>query len=240
MTAQIKSKERVFEHGEVFTNTREVKAMLNMVQQEAVDINSTFLEPACGNGNFLAEILMRKLKSVEQLYRNDGIYTFKRYEDSSLEYTGIRKHALDENVGLFSTVISREDYEQMAAQQRDSMVSTTQYMPIAEKILAATQAKTVTPQKPKVQNTSSIPPKTGKVEATQKPISFTKKDSSESIESKVTEIPKITIGDKVKHKKFGVGTVTDFNGTVMDVRFDEGQKRLGYPFVFENNIIEKL
>ncbi|WP_204649845.1 GIY-YIG nuclease family protein [Gemmiger formicilis] len=171
---------------------------------------------------------------------NEAIYTFKRYEDSSLEYTGIRKHALDENVGLFSTVISREDYEQMAAQQRDSMVSTTQYMPIAEKILAATQAKTVTPQKPKVQNTSSIPPKTGKVEATQKPISFTQKDSSEAIESKVTEIPKITIGDKVKHKKFGVGTVTDFNGTVMDVRFDEGQKRLGYPFVFENNIIEKL
>lgn len=72
MTPQIKSKERVFEHGEVFTNTREVKAMLNMVQQEAVDINSIFLEPACGNGNFLAEILMRKLKSVEQLYRNDG------------------------------------------------------------------------------------------------------------------------------------------------------------------------
>ena len=72
MTPQIKSKDRVFEHGEVFTNTREVKAMLNMVQQEAVDINSTFLEPACGNGNFLAEILMRKLKSVEQLYKNDG------------------------------------------------------------------------------------------------------------------------------------------------------------------------
>lgn len=72
MTPQIKSKKRVSEHGEVFTNPREVIAMLNMVQQEAADINSTFLEPACGNGNFLSEILMRKLKSVEQLYKNNS------------------------------------------------------------------------------------------------------------------------------------------------------------------------
>ena len=41
---------------------------------------------------------------------NDAIYKFKRYEDASLEYTGINKHA-DENIGLFDTVLSREDYE---------------------------------------------------------------------------------------------------------------------------------
>ncbi len=40
---------------------------------------------------------------------NDAVYKFKRYEDSSLEYTGINKHQ-DENVGLFDTVLSKDDY----------------------------------------------------------------------------------------------------------------------------------
>ena len=40
---------------------------------------------------------------------NDAVYNFKRYEDSSLEYTGINKHQ-DENVGLFDTVLSKDDY----------------------------------------------------------------------------------------------------------------------------------
>lgn len=53
MEEQIKSKERVAEHGEVFTNTREVNAMLDMVQSESERIDSRFLEPACGTGNFL-------------------------------------------------------------------------------------------------------------------------------------------------------------------------------------------
>lgn len=67
MAAQIKSKKRVSEHGEVFTNEREVNAMLDMVKKEASDISSTFLEPACGNGNFLIEILSRKLKKAQRL-----------------------------------------------------------------------------------------------------------------------------------------------------------------------------
>lgn len=73
MTAQIKSKERVSEHGEVFTNEREVNAMLDMVKKEASDISSTFLEPACGNGNFLIEILSRKLKKAQRLSRKDHL-----------------------------------------------------------------------------------------------------------------------------------------------------------------------
>ena len=58
---QIKSKKRVTEHGEVFTNEREVKAMLDLVKQETERLDSRFLEPACGDGNFLAEVLDRKL-----------------------------------------------------------------------------------------------------------------------------------------------------------------------------------
>ncbi len=61
---QVKSKKRVTDHGEVFTNQREVNAMLDLVKHETERIDSRFLEPACGNGNFLAEVLKRKLVVV--------------------------------------------------------------------------------------------------------------------------------------------------------------------------------
>ncbi len=66
--SQIKSKKRVQERGEVFTNEREVKAMCDLVAQECDRIDSRFLEPACGDGNFLAEILTRKLTAVTKQY----------------------------------------------------------------------------------------------------------------------------------------------------------------------------
>lgn len=65
---QIKSKERVAGHGEVFTNEREVNAMLDLVKDETERIESRFLEPACGDGNFLIEILRRKLAVVKRQY----------------------------------------------------------------------------------------------------------------------------------------------------------------------------
>ena len=67
---QIKSRERVSAHGEVFTAEREVNAMLDLVKDETARIDSRFLEPACGNGNFLAEILRRKLAVVRAQYRH--------------------------------------------------------------------------------------------------------------------------------------------------------------------------
>ena len=66
---QIKSKKRVRNNGEVFTNEREVNAMLDLVKQETERIDSRFLEPACGNGNFLIEILRRKLEVVKSRYK---------------------------------------------------------------------------------------------------------------------------------------------------------------------------
>lgn len=77
-TKQIKSKERVAAHGEVFTNEREVKAMCDLVSQECDRFDSRFLEPACGDGNFLSEILTRKLARVKKLYKN-STYDYERY-----------------------------------------------------------------------------------------------------------------------------------------------------------------
>jgi len=65
---KIKSKKRVTDHGEVFTNQHEVSAMLDLVKHETESIDSRFLEPACGNSNFLAEVLRRKLAVVDIRY----------------------------------------------------------------------------------------------------------------------------------------------------------------------------
>ena len=69
MAGQVKSKQRVRDHGEVFTNEREVNAMLDLVKDETENIESTFLEPDCGDGNFLSEIIRRKLNIVKESKR---------------------------------------------------------------------------------------------------------------------------------------------------------------------------
>lgn len=73
--SRIVSKQRVADHGEVLTGHKEVSAMLDLVEHETQRIDSRFLEPACGDGNFLSEVLTRKLAVVE-----------RRYSKSQLEY----------------------------------------------------------------------------------------------------------------------------------------------------------
>lgn len=97
-TKQVKTKRRVADYGEVFTRDREVNAMLDLVKQETERIDSRFLEPACGNGNFLSEVLKRKLAVVENRYRSSqlewernslivisSIYGVDILEDNTLE-----------------------------------------------------------------------------------------------------------------------------------------------------------
>jgi len=64
----VKSKQRVADHGEVFTPPELVDAMIGLVETEAERIDSRFLEPACGSGNFLVPVLLRKLATVETRY----------------------------------------------------------------------------------------------------------------------------------------------------------------------------
>ena len=66
--SQVKSKQRVADHGEVFTPEWLVESMLDLVKDETERIDSRFLEPACGSGNFLVQILQRKLAAVELKY----------------------------------------------------------------------------------------------------------------------------------------------------------------------------
>lgn len=66
---QIKSKQRVVDFGEVYTNENEVNAMLDLVKHEASRADSKFLEPSVGNGNFLIKILERRFKKINKEYR---------------------------------------------------------------------------------------------------------------------------------------------------------------------------
>ena len=92
MSKQVISKQRVTNHGEVFTNPREVNALLDLVKSETERIDSRFLEPACGKGAFLIEILNRKLNTVARYYK-----------ESSLEYERYAVLAL--SISVFETAL---------------------------------------------------------------------------------------------------------------------------------------
>ena len=77
MSNQVKSKERVADFGEVNTSEKEVNAMLDLVKQETERLDSRFLEPACGDGNFLIEVLNRKLDILVKKYKKNQ-YEFEK------------------------------------------------------------------------------------------------------------------------------------------------------------------
>lgn len=94
----VKSKQRVADHGEVFTPAWMVEAMLDLVKDETERIDSRFLEPACGSGNFLVQVLRRKLAAVELKFAKSDfekrhyallglmcIYGIERLEDNIAE-----------------------------------------------------------------------------------------------------------------------------------------------------------
>jgi hypothetical protein len=72
----VRSKQRVADHGEVFTPAWLVEDMLNLVKDETERIDARFLEPACGSGNFLVVVLCRKLAAVDARY---GANEFERH-----------------------------------------------------------------------------------------------------------------------------------------------------------------
>lgn len=95
---QVRSRQRVIDHGEVFTPRWMVDDMLDLVKDESERIDSRFLEPACGSGNFLVPVLERKLGTVRARYGKSefenrhyallalmSIYGIELLEDNTLE-----------------------------------------------------------------------------------------------------------------------------------------------------------
>ena len=94
--------------------------------------------------------LLVSLNVFNESLMNDAVYKFKRYEDASLSYTGIDKHA-GEKVGLYSTVVSRQEYDAMAGLLETSMeapqvdVNDVQTTPITSINLCKRMMKTMNP-----------------------------------------------------------------------------------------------
>jgi hypothetical protein len=128
----IKSKERVAEHGEVFTPHWMVEAMLDLVKDESERIDSRFLEPACGSGNFLVQILRRKLAAVELRY---GRSAFERRHFALLALMccyGIE--VLPDNVAECRTNMLSIFHEYLSLQNSDAITQAAAYV-ISQNIL---------------------------------------------------------------------------------------------------------
>lgn len=115
MSELVKSKQRMADHGEVFTPPPITEAMLDLVRDESERIDSRFLEPACGSGNFLVPVLQRKLATVRDRYGKSNfekshhallalmsIYGIELLDDNVAECRGdlLRVFAAEVGVGL--------------------------------------------------------------------------------------------------------------------------------------------
>lgn len=162
---------------------------------------------------------------------NDAVYKFKRYEDSSLSYSGIDKHSSDKNVGLFSTAISKEDYDEMAKQQKESMHKPQTHTPAPSRF---TRPKPVE-LKQNISASSNPVQTNSTVVHAQPQISKPKpKDNYKAVH----------VGDKVIHKAFGIGFIRDVKQVNprkqrIVVEFDAGVKQFMNPDVFNTGFLTK-
>ena len=198
--------------------------------------------------------LLVSLNVFNEALMNDAVYKFKRYEDASLIYTGIDKHT-GENVGLYSTVISRADYDAMAGQLAASMTADAPRdddlpeRPVFTNIsnydlddededlpmVAEPKPEYGTKRTPLVQPTKPtavptyrpayVPPTPSATPVAAKPV--IKIDTS-----------KVHAGTIVKHKAFGTGEVKGIDGGILVVVFDGVDKKFQFPGAFEQGFLK--
>ncbi|MBR6405084.1 MAG: GIY-YIG nuclease family protein [Lachnospiraceae bacterium] len=179
---------------------------------------------------------------------NDAVYHFKRYEDASLEYTGINRHSGDESVGLFSTIITREEYEHMDELQNASMAAKAKRAEAREnrdsgKVIQMSEKPSETPKKTLYSEVKPVPvPIVAEKKPPVKPPVSAPEESARTIP--VVDPSVIRPGVKVHHKRFGVGTVMkrsekDADGKYsVQVEFKNGGVKLFQaPMVFENRFL---
>ena len=194
---------------------------------------------------------------------NDAVYKFKRYEDASLEYTGINRHE-GEKVGGWDTVISKEDYEAMASQQlfsMDSPVSTIGEIPAAQnfenidvdRVDANTkeEKEKTTENNPVVeepattqqQNTTKIFDPGIIRQQTYNPYSLAYQSATANPhkpELLQIDTSDITPGVTVIHKAFGNGTVVSVDNNRILIDFDGIEKKFPFPGAFLYGFLQKV
>ena len=180
---------------------------------------------------------------------NDAVYKFKRYEDASLSYTGIDRHA-GEGVGLYSTVVSREDYDMMAGQLLTSEVASAPreddlpdkpYFTVPddedEEIQEAPKKKAASRQeskKPIIQNRATHAAPTYRP-AYVPPVPVAPKKP----EPVPVDVSDIAPGVNVVHKAFGTGTVVSIQKGMIVISFGGEEKKFQFPGAFQQGFLRK-
>jgi hypothetical protein len=183
---------------------------------------------------------------------NDAIFKFKRYEDSSLSYTGINKHA-GEDIGGWDTVVKRSEYEALFYNQQSTMEATADYvvdMP-EESFFAVSDEEDEEVEEPaKVQTTQNVTAhkrsrKTAGTPAMPELVTarFGIKppfptDAAKSAHKPTVDTSGVTVGVTVQHKLFGAGTVIKLDKGLIMVAFGQGQKQFEFPDAFENGFLK--
>ncbi len=177
---------------------------------------------------------------------NDAVYKFKRYEDSSLSYTGIDKHA-KEAVGGYDTVLSRDEYERLFGSQQISISEVRQAFDDLPEISSDDspneddEAVIEEPRTTKPKVTGKAQPITTYKAAPPQVISApiaTTVDIKPAAPSKPSiDLSGVKVGAAVKHKSFGDGKITEFKGDIITVLFGTAEKRFQFPQAFENGFL---
>ena len=166
---------------------------------------------------------------------NDAIFKFKRYEDSSLSYTGIDKHE-NEDVGGWDTVIQREEYQQMFYNQQATMTADLVGEETEDEASEPVPAEKPAP----VGKSSPKAPILVSEQYVSKPQSpIHTQPATPKVEYKP---PEVKVGDSVKHKIFGKGEIVrmDKAGTHITVKFEGGEKNFivgGANCAFKNGFL---
>lgn len=198
----------------------------------------------------------------------DAIFKFRRYEDSSLDYTGINLHK-DEKVGGWDSSITREDFDRMFAQQQASMAALERAMEDLKNLPATYKAEEdieedEEPVVPVQKKTAGRSTKSGvePVRSTIVPSAFSSTPAKpisqsdlrfdsfpsrkqervqmQSVPAKdVTQFSWVKPGVQVEHRRFGVGQVIQMDRDLAVIKFSGGTKNMEYPGAFERGILGK-
>lgn len=171
---------------------------------------------------------------------NDAIFKFKRYEDSSLSYTGMDKHA-DKDVGGWDTVIKRDEYQQLFYNQQATMEAPEPEKPEEEPVVMPKPAEKK-PESPKrtafVTGQYGVKPTASMVAERRAPY------AGQALQTKPAEKQKldlswVCVGCTVTHKSFGAGQVTKLDPKHIRVKFAIGEKNFVFPNAFEDGFLKR-
>lgn len=185
--------------------------------------------------------LLVSLNVFNEKLMNDSVWKFRRYEDSSLNYTGINKHK-GEKIGLFATVITKEDMDAMAGELADSEVAPKRSEPLPDRPCFAGLSEESDDEEEDDTFITKKPEKPDAVgDVFAKPMPTESNFVEDSPKKYTIDPTTVKVGMTVKHINFGQGTVTEINGEIVKVQFP-GEKRprmFEFPKSFEKGFFTK-